>query len=234
MVFDESQVRRGQPGNPGKFRDKTHSVPDSRILAAALPTISLENLTHIGSLDRADKGTTSYEGQGLSVSTEPDAWEEIGRFGGRPRWQFACSNRFLNHHGLDAELVAAIKTWGIDRGYIECVEAWQVTYWDDEYEENRTFVLTSEEEAHEESEEIEGQVTPILTTIATTDFPDSTVEAGDIDVLDVLTTVWVNEATDLDGVWWEDDLDPTLLSAPRGVIVPRAIDDWVRSAVKVQ
>lgn len=40
-------------------------------------------------------------------------------------------------------------------------------------------------------------------------------------------TVFVDETTTLDGVWWEDRLDVRVGgSAPRGTIVPSRLDDW--------
>jgi hypothetical protein len=31
---------------------------------------------------------------------------------------------------------------------------------------------------------------------------------------------------DLDGVWWNERLDPDALSAPRGVLLPHALGRW--------
>jgi hypothetical protein len=45
-------------------------------------------------------------------------------------------------------------------------------------------------------------------------------------VPDLIATVYVEDATDLDGVWWQDRLDVAAYSAPRGVIVPKMLSLW--------
>jgi hypothetical protein len=43
----------------------------------------------------------------------------------------------------------------------------------------------------------------------------------------------VEECTDLDGLWWADDYDPDRLTAPRGVILPRALQAWTCHTARV-
>ncbi len=42
------------------------------------------------------------------------------------------------------------------------------------------------------------------------------------DVLQSVLTVWAQEQG-LDGVWWEDEYRPEVLSVPRGVIFPEKV-----------
>lgn len=214
------------------------------LASTPVPVVELHDVIHIGSLDAGEKRSASHEGQGLSFSFNPDEWEEIASLGGNPRWTMDVeSASFLAFHALTAEQREAVTVWGVERGYIEQVTAFRVRRWDSEWEEFMEFLVTDraaldseqaewdnygdepddgEEEGFSWSEEV--------TFIATETFPDSTVKPGDTGVDQILTTVWVNEATDFDGVWWEDDFDVDRMSAPRGVIVPRAIERWVETA----
>lgn len=195
------------------------------------PECSPHGLTHVGTLNPDDKQSWSLEGQGLSVSQHPEDWADIARLGG-PTWRIGGPEpRFLDAHRLDEEQRSAITDWAVNAGYVEVKPAWKVTSYDDEWEQERFGIFLDPLEAADEAEENEGDVTETTSVVATATFPDLTVKPGTADVDDILATVWVNEvATDFDGVWWEDDYAPELLSAPRGVIVPRAVEAWVASA----
>lgn len=231
---------RVNPGVPtgGQFTSKPRTDSDvtltGRTLLAGVeaPAITLAGLTHIGTLNRTDKGAHSYEGQGLSVSQHPEEWGRIAKLGGTV-WNIGpdAGAQFLNYHELTGQQREAIAAFGVAAGHVTVEDVFSVTYWDDEWEQEFTAVFRSRADAEDEAEEREGVVSMSSTLAATASFPDSTVKAGDIQVEDVLTTVWVEEvATDFVGVWWDDDFDPERLSAPRGVIVPRAFGDWVGSA----
>jgi hypothetical protein len=42
----------------------------------------------------------------------------------------------------------------------------------------------------------------------------------------LIATVYVEDVTDLDGVWWDAPLDVLAYSAPRGVIAPKRLFSW--------
>ena len=129
----------------------------------------------------------------------------------------------------------AISAFGIDRGYVNEVPAWEISAWDDEWEQERISVFLDEDDAAEEADEQGGEVREIRTLVATSTFPDSTVKPGSSDVEQILATVWVEEqAPGLHGVWWQDDYDPDRLSAPRGVIAASKIGDWIASATPAE
>ncbi|KQO98719.1 hypothetical protein ASF30_11700 [Leifsonia sp. Leaf264] len=215
--------------------------------------VALHGLTHIGTLNQEYKKDWSYEGQGLSVSMDPDAWEQIAELGGNPRWSVGVDNpQFLDFHELTAEQKDAINDWGVERGYVIPVTATRIYTWDSEDESWRYYLTTDESDVEFERDEAEAMEYEVRegrpmdgededgfvyldseATFATTDvFPDPTVRRGSLGEDQILATLWVQETTDFDGVWWEDDYDPERLSAPRGVIVPRAIQKWVASAVE--
>jgi hypothetical protein len=224
-----------QPRDHGKFSNRHRTTPGvelgGNLLLAGIeaPVLDMSGLTHIGTLNVTDKGDWSYEGQGLSVSLHPEAWQQIARLGG-PVWDIPTPARLLNLHELTEEQRKAITDFGLAAGYVEETIAYKVTWYDDEYEEDRYFLIADKEEAEEEADMREADIEETATFAATGTFPDTTVKAGATDVEDILATVWVDQCTDLDGVWWEDRHDPDRLSAPRGVIVPNRVAAWVASA----
>jgi hypothetical protein len=248
MTFNEAD----HPRDHGTFTDKPQSRPDAAALAwppqlagADLPTISLEGLTHIGSLEPGDKNGWSLEGQGLSVSQHPEAWGRIARLGG-PVWSLPMDEaKFLDFHELNDEQRTAMDDFGVERGYTELATAYRVTYYDDEAEEERWITCGTREEALGEAAEyadqdladedgeisdadLVGLITEVTVMKATAAFPDSTVKTGSTEIDEIVATVYVNEMLpDYDGVWWADRLDPVQLSAPRGVIVPSKIAGWI-------
>lgn len=202
------------------------------LAGAPVPVIHLEGLTHVGKLDPTSKGTNSYEGQGLSVSLHPEEWQQIARLGGTV-WSIGPAHpaRFLDYHELTEPQREEVAEYGTNAGYVTRETVYRVTYWDGEWEEERYFTQKTREDAEYEAEDLDATITEVPALIATDTFPDSTVNAGDTDIDQILATVWVNEvATEFDGVWWEDNLDVDTLSAPRGVIVPRAIPAWLSTA----
>ena len=57
---------------------------------------------------------------------------------------------------------------------------------------------------------------------------------GDREVLDALLPLWCEARTGLDGVWWDDDLDPMRLSAPRGCIPADRVSEWAFAPTEVE
>ena len=206
----------------------TGLTPVPTLAGVPVPVVSFnEPLWHVGSMNPADKNDQSYEGAGLSVSVHPDDWEYIARLGDSPRWALERPrNGFLNYHDLTGPQRAAITSWGVTRGYIEPVIGHLVSWQDLETDRDTTMLCTTRDEADEEAEEREGTVEQVDTFATTGTFPDPTVRAGSLNEHDILTTIWAQECTDLDGVWWEDRYDPEDLSCPRGVILPDRLDRW--------
>lgn len=203
----------------------------SRHLAGQpVPTVDFgpEDLYHVGTLEVAHKGGTSFEGRGLSVSMHPEDWIDIARLGGLPTWSFDRSgNSFLDLHSLSEQQRQAIAEWGLAQGYVQTQTAWQVSWYDSEMDDTVGTLLTSQQEAQDEAEDREdAHVSAQEVLVATENFPDPTVRTGELDPFDVLVTVWAEQNTDFDGVWWEDDYSPETLSCPRGVILPSRLDRW--------
>lgn len=202
-------------------------------MAKRIPTVSFDALFHIGTLDAADKGShfrSSYEGHGLSVSRDPEEWERIAKLGGLPWWELRRDgNVFLDAHRISKVLRSEIERWAIRSDYAVRERVWQVIYYDSELEAELAFLCTSRSAALEEQEalgDLDARIEPHTTLKGTPRFCEQTGLPVDLGQFDQLLVLWVEQETDLDGVWWEDDYG--YLSAPRGVIVPSKLPHWQR------
>jgi hypothetical protein len=200
-----------------------------------LPVLAtLSTVTHIGTLDPTHKGIRgpSQEGLGVSFSCHPHAWEAIAKLGGQAWFNANVSHlAILDGHAFVQRNADALRQWGQENGWVTAVQAYQVSWFDDELESQVHMLCATREEAQAElRDEEEPQALQVVPALAPT---RRLVEAmgapvGDIGqpgvcALDDLATVWA-QAHDLDGVWWEDAYDPDALSAPRGVIFPHRLD----------
>ena len=202
---------------------------DNKVIFIAgkpVPTISFKELYHVGTLNPANKKAESYEGQGFSVSVNPNEWRRIARLSGDINKLTKTDNHFINYHDLTKEQFDNVNQWGLDKGYIQEVTSYTVSWWDDEWDAEMNMSFVSLEEASDEAENYDTNPVSVLGYAATSSFPDSTVKEGALGVEEILFTVWASENTDYDGVWWDDMLDVGRLSAPRGVILNRELQGW--------
>jgi hypothetical protein len=197
----------------------------------SVPSVSFKKLFHVGTLDRGLKKSESYEGQGFSVSLNPDEWRKIARLSGEVFSLEKSGNQFADYHELSAAQREAVLAWGKEKGYIEPVTSYDVSWFDDEWDQDMTMTFGKLDAAKTTADNYGVDVVPRNNFSATSRFPDSTVKTGSLNVEDILFTAWVTEETSFDGVWWEDDLDESRLSAPRGVIVNRDLNGWLLKPV---
>ena len=112
---------------------------------------------------------------------------------------------------------------------------YRVTFYDDEmgcdcYSEYTDRSLAEEEAEGYEVEGYEVEVEEVAGYISTPIMQEKVKgRANPIMVNGLLTTLYVEEETDLDGVWWNDLLDVYAYSAPRGVIVLPRLKEWLIS-----
>lgn len=199
--------------------------------ASGLPTCSFApgQLHHIGTLNPADKGRVgpSHEGNGLSVSTHPHAWEAIARLGGLPWWQLRRDgNRFLDAHALTRRQRATMAAWAVTGGLATRAAGWRVCWHDAELGEQRAFVCLDAEEAAGEAAEVGGRVTPTTTLVATARLHRLVGGWRDHGLTWDHVLIAYAEPAGLVGVWFADELHVAALSVPRGVIVPARLPAW--------
>lgn len=134
-----------------------------------------------------------------------------------------------------------IKSWGIKNNLIEDSVIYYIKYYDDEYEETYKMIFTNKAEAEENAEEYaeydvdSDTYTPskvyIEKTIKGTEklkkLAKQTGEIVDDNALHLLTTIYFESEGMYDGIWWNENLDVSRLSAPRGVIFNRKLKNWL-------
>lgn len=193
--------------------------------------VRINEVYHIGTMDFENKRSDSLEGAGLSVSKHPEAWKQIAKLGGFQTFTLEKKDgTFLDAHALKEHERENIIQWGKDKGYISMAPIYTVTYYDDEMRSDVQSMYFDEKEALLEAEGIEGaepvkaeglKASPSLHLKT-----HSVREITSFLVFDKLLPVYVEEGLNIDGVWWEDDLDPSRYSAPRGVISKEKVIDW--------
>lgn len=205
---------------------------------------------HVGSLNPADKRKDSQEGNGLSVSEHPEAWASIARLGGNPLHKLTKGTSgqqgaFLEFRSLTEAALRELGEWGIKNGWAQAEKRWRVSWFDSEYDGRVHTLMATEESGRDEAKGIreEGDSTArcveVLVPVLT---PKSIERLGfkldALSTLDMLATFWVEDETELDGVWWDDLLAPHALSAPRGVICLKRLPLWTakvhRSSAKIR
>lgn len=183
------------------------------------PTVTVDTVWHIGWMDIEDKSSWSLEGHSLSVSVDPEAWTEIARLGGRPRWRLDGPFRMVDAHLLADQERDAVTRWAVTEGLVEEADLWAVTWFDDEIDDCVEALFETEDEAAaevvEQPPELRRGLRPTgrLTGIVGRSDPAS--------CFDHVLIVWA-EANGFDGVWFDDVLDPAVLSAPRGALFDHA------------
>ena len=198
-------------------------------LVNGFPTVHFPTVYHMGDMDPSKKSQGSHEGSGLSVSTHPDAWRKIARLGGRDTKTLVNgSSIFLDFHELTKKQKNIILQWGVENEYVTPASLWRVYYYDDEMEDTMSMEFTDQAEAEFEAEGVEGKVQVVRGSHVATPKMQQRVHgrAEPIMIMDLLSTIFVEDSLGWDGVWWDDELHPGKLSAPRGVIVPSKLGRW--------
>jgi hypothetical protein len=185
---------------------------------------------HVGAMNPADKRRGSHEGAGLSICQHPEAWRRIARgLVAGDDWIVRCNpaGRFLDIHKLKAAHHATINAWGVEKGLIEKAQLFELSYYDDEFEQDYTCLFISESDALAEAEEQDGEVNPIDGFTATEVLKAISLnDCEPVMVQDMVTIAYAEQALQLSGCWWTDNLDPERLSAPRGVIFQSQLHLW--------
>ncbi len=192
-------------------------------------TLALPSVMHVGTLNPSDKRGDSHEGNGLSVSLHPEEWTAIAKLGGGSLYELTKPDgRFLDFHRLSRQALDELQAWGLRDGWLQMAARWRCEWFDDELSQTVFMLCKSLAEAQAEADDredsrVEEVVVPELTVegIRRLGFKLEAAHA-----LDIAATFWVEDETDLDGVWWDDLLEPQNYSAPRGVICLRRLSDW--------
>jgi hypothetical protein len=226
---DDTRAREGARRADGTFGTRTRAEPTlteldpGDPLLGQPPLVEFNEVFHVGTMSHAARNKESLEGTGLSVSRHPEEWSRIARLGGGQIFTLSRADgnplRFVSWHELDDSTRDLVRDWACAHDWIEQRVAWRVTYWDDELDEDVFMELETETGARAEADEYETDAEEVMVWRATSTFPDDRA-ARDIDPTDLVLAEYLrSHRPDIDGVWWDDRLDPHAYSAPRGVLV---------------
>lgn len=201
------------------------------MIAADFPLRSLTSVFHVGTLDEKNKGTWSFEGKGLSVSLHPEEWMHIARLSGSIQELLNPDGRFLDYYAMSQEQRAEARAWAISKGYLTQREVYVARWYDDEWGEEMMTLCSD----HDEAEFYAGDSVTVERRDALTDlalanagFAESGAQSDVMFAEDAVALLYAEEVLQVDGVWFEERLDPLVLSAPRGVILPNQVAKWTR------
>lgn len=203
--------------------------------ALRFPYRSFLNLFHVGTLDSRNRRQDAFslEGPCLSVSEHPEAWCRIARLGGLPVWRLTRkNNRFIDVHRLPRATRNGVAAWAVENRWARRATVWQAWTTDEDgspcytQHENRE---AAELEVHEPVRD-DGQpsVQPVQALVATPQLlawaSQPRIEPGL--VFDFALMAYAQRELDVDGLFWNEELDPAALSAPRAGILPDRVAHW--------
>jgi hypothetical protein len=203
-------------------------------------------------MDIASRGTnyrTSYEGNCLSVSVTPHAWQQIARLGGYDLHALTKDGGKLVdiHAARNSDDFPRIVAWARENSLVEdrqVFKAWERNeddHWTYSYFETVEDALAEldmdgiydgkiskmpKPRGHKAIEPISilGG-TRALSQILGRDF--SLTEEVD----DYIIMAYAKEVMGVDGVWWNEEYDPDGYSAPRGGIFPGKVAEWYATQI---
>ena len=195
----------------------------------SLPSINLKKVYHVGSMDINRKSSSSHEGSGLSVSVNPNEWQKINPRTSGDLFELTKENGlFCDKHKLNKTHKETIIGWGVKQQYVTKQVTFRYYYYDDDLDSEVFQEFPTIELAKQEADE-DGDIRPHKQGLQPTQKLEQTTQQSKIDTsstFDYLLTVYVEQMTDLDGIWWNDKLDVSKYSAPRGVVFNNKIQTW--------
>jgi hypothetical protein len=222
----------------GPGQERTRAL--ARISSHLLP---IPRVWHVGTFNPADKGRGSQEGAGISVSLHPQAWQRIAHLSGevycltKPSAGFVDVRRCLR----DRSIMRAVCRWAAEQGYVERRTIYRFTYYDDEQEDWLQPSFLAHRETREEYDSWkEALASPVslhtfqgyaptarMTRRALHDQPPLAL------VKDFALAFFVEDLLpEIDGLWWDDDYRPSVLSTPRGALFAHKLALWTVARVQ--
>lgn len=225
----------------GRFAAYTKSM------AQVTHAMVVEEVWHVGLLDRALKGYDSQEGAGLSVSQDPEEWTRIAQLGGNSTYHLRKNGaRFLDFQEatMDPQELQKVTDWAIEHAYVAPSEVYRLWQYDSEEEQEyymefndlsalleevggdvgddlaRARVL-ADEEGKRVTQTQGWRVLPAATERARHSRADS------IFGLDFAFLFYAEDETDLEGVWWKGE------EPERGCIFEGRLAGWETVEVEV-
>lgn len=190
-----------------------------------LKLISFEEVFHTGTLDKSNKSPTSLEGtNGISISNNASAWNKVNASIKGDTFKFTKdSNVFLNVNSLSDKTKKLINEWAVDNCYFEKISKYKHEYYDEDLDVDNIIEFDSLDEALVEYD-IE-ELTKFYTHKETDKFSNIVGDNNKWNT-ELILSVYANEMTELDGIFWDEPLNIEEYSAPRGTIFEDKISSW--------
>ena len=203
-----------------------------------LPIFKFSEIYHVGNLQQKQQRQDSYEGDTLSVSLTPHEWCRVARIGGNG---YVISEeqgiKLIDVLTLkeNTDFMKKFYSEMIEKGLLEKVQSYVHTYFDDEMDEYLSQEFETREEAEEEldylleEEPFEDLITINNSYKMTSDGLDA-VNATDYSKFstDLLLIKYLEDITsdlDIQGVYFEEEFEPSKYSLPRGGVFQSKLDN---------
>lgn len=190
--------------------------------------MDLSKVYHVGFLDVSNLNNrpvvySSLEGTGLSVSLCPEEWIKIAKLGGKNTYLLSKEGArfYMAHEGGNSEALE----WCVENGYLSRANKYRA-YRTDEEGEEIYFEMDSEQEASDESEDVRLHNGYKFAEKGKAYWQSSFSSLPKNSFAEDFAVIFWAEAMGFDGVWWNDTLDSSILSAPRGVIFQARLSEW--------
>jgi hypothetical protein len=223
-----------------------------------LPVLRIGCVYHLGTLNLTERCTSgqSLEGNAVSVSTVPHAWQQIARLGGRPLLELmSADGQFVDVLKLlESECLRDdLQCWAESQGLLVVTQRFRAWFYDSEVEDWRYLVLDTREEAWAEVDgsyllgEFEEPakapappghtcIEPLNQWVGTRALEEAVGRKGlaSVDATDMALLVFVDRrCPQIDGLWWLEAYEPIALSAPRGGILSSRLERWAVTAASL-
>ncbi len=200
------------------------------------PEVTIDETWHIGFLNPAASDRTSYEGDLLSVSECPSSWMHIARLGG-DLWRVEhAGGRFLDAHAFfcDENCKSILLNWGLDEGLLRRCTLFNAVQFDEQLDRDLVYSFENMKDLEKEFDLDNVDVTtdtscPVLTDAALKKYGLSA--NGSQFNLDYVLIDFLQQSNSQTGsfvgIFWNDEFDPSGLSAPRAGILPKVADKMI-------
>lgn len=205
-----------------------------------LPVQKLDELYHIGSLSESRMKKESQEANFLSASLCPESWEFIARLGGEDVLTLRKSGaRFVDMFSLSDDEMRHLMDEAVGDGFMEPAVWFKTWYYDGEADDWKYMALWDKGEAEYEVQDEEPDDAPNgvlveemsghrMTDIGKSMLPRLPDDPSFSESAAVMLEVLRNPSL-YDGVYWDEDDDPMVMSAPRFGISPSSLSDFTVS-----
>lgn len=196
-----------------------------RALVAKFPVITFDELMHKGAPSKHKPDCDSLEGCLLSVSEDPDAWDEIFRGLKGQVWNVRLADspfRLIAMRRIRGAVRRSLREVGISLGLIRKAAGYRISWWDEDDEATRYITVSSKREADSEMQEEGRTLTKQDLYIATPKLArywglrHGKSDLGERDADEALAAYLAEWTGTHHGLWWQDAYAPERLSCPRG------------------